>query len=167
MLCRTIEEATAYGISIVFFALPSSDMTTEDQESAESTGRRIAKTSKKFYKKTTQGVGKVVEKGVELSATGIDKSTGASKYQNDAIAINGRLERALHVIEESLATKTVENELLTQQVAELRIEATNLRRQLDELQARMVIAPVSEHQVPPAQNPPKKYRWWQRPPSQS
>jgi len=141
-------------------------MTTEDQESAESTGRRIAKTSKKFYKKTTEGVGKVVGKGVELSATGIDKSTGASKYQKDAIAINGRLERALHVIEESLAVKNGENERLTQQVAELRSEATNLRRQLDEVQARLQIATVSVHQVSPQPSPQTKRRWWQRPTGQ-
>jgi small-conductance mechanosensitive channel len=141
-------------------------MTTEDQESAESTGRRIAKTSKKFYKKTTEGVGKVVGKGVELSATGIDKSTGASKYQKDAIAINGRLERALHVIEESLAAKNGENERLTQQVAELRNEATNLRRQLDEVQARLQIATGSVHQVSPLPSPQTKRRWWQRPTGQ-
>ena len=141
-------------------------MTTEDQESAESTGRRIAKTSKKFYKKTRQGVGKVVGKGVELSATGIDKSTGASKYQKDAIAINGRLERALHVIEESLAVKNGENERLTQQVADLRSEITNLRRQLEEVQARLQIATVSVHQVSPLPSPQKKRRWWQRPTGQ-
>ena len=92
-------------------------MTTEDEESAESTGRRIAKTSKKFYKKTTEGVGKVVGKGVELSATGIDKSTGASKYQKDAIAIinpkNGSIEAIINLSElKNKVTKHAEIDVL-------------------------------------------------------
>lgn len=137
-------------------------MSAENQETESSRGKRMLGTSRKLYKSVEKTAVKAISKGTEISAAGIDKSTGASKYQTDAIAINGRLERALHVIEESLTLKTEENARLAQQVADLRVEATHLRRQLDELQARVQLVPV--HTAGQSEGPissPKR-RWWRR-----
>lgn len=134
-------------------------MAINDEQQPGGTGARIFKTSKKVLSKTGEVTGKVLEKAIEASATGIDKSTGASKYQTDALAINGRLERALQVIETALAQKTDENVQLAQQLRQAQSEVAQLRAQLNHLESRIGVT-STETSMRTGTVPKKK--WWQR-----
>lgn len=132
-------------------------MGTEPGQNPDSAGKRIFRTSKKVLSKTSEVTGKMLEKAIDASAAGIDKSTGASRYQTDALAVNGRLERALQVIETALAQKTEENRQLSAQLHTTQSEATRLRAQLAQLQSR-VASVVVEPAATTATT--SKKRWW-------